>query len=467
MLFALAALAGDRAIAEDYTELSGSEFRMRLRNEFRAELVGDQTGQIVDQNDFDELLWLNFSTKGIGSPKLRTHFSGRFEDDLDNIEVLDEFADGRDARLPGAGYARIYEGYFQIQDVWSDVNLTGGRQAVDGVVWPVRMDGARVDINEIGPFSIAVFGGVNAGYRSSLPIRGIFGGQLAAEPAEWLRLEFSNVYHIENLFEVSLEGTLPERDFLGYFACVRLLDDDGDELRAGIDFEIWKTGTSFFIEYTKVLSGGRQVFFDPTSYFDRATRLLRVPRLFLPVLAPSNDYFISIEQDLTRRNSLSLEYRRHEIADRHETGFETSYHEASIGLANRGLIPHLSADAEFLWHDGDRSTRETPGFFDTFDEGETQYLEMNGGLSYRRGKVVFSWYGYYRIYDYVSQFVRFKGQEAWGTEIGVKWRVTDNTTFSLDYFFDDDLSEIAPDVKYTHAVFIGLEFKWGFSRRKP
>ncbi len=449
--------------------------KARLRQEVRGEFASDENGDLSRQHDFDSLTWLMISTRGIGADNIETRFAGRYEWDIDGTtRFSNEFADRRDIRYARNGYARISEGYVKANDLLGGkVAVTAGRQYFNTSYWPVRYDGLRVDVTDIGAIDLSFFGGASVRFGSSrdgssIPVSEVFGVQIPVRVSPWLTLTISDVQYQENLLDISVVGSLPGLDFVHFSNAFTFVNGEPFDATLNTDIEFEQTGTLIRTTMVRKFSGGNKLFYD-FSFTDRdrnrfiARRKNRVRRLFLNRLARSTDVSLSLEQPFTRRFQIFTSLRRHEVSARRSNGFETSYTEVAFGFSVIGLIRGLTFDLQAIVRESRRPrANRSNDFYSTSDDGESEYKELVFNARYRLKKILLEFNTFVKLYDYQNRFIRYSDLETYGFEGRLVAKLTRNIKVFANYYFEDDLEINAPHINSAQAIWAGFEISWGY-----
>lgn len=106
--------------------------------------------------------YLLLNGKDLGTPGLNFHLYGRLADDL--------------ADETGFADSQLYYAYLEKNGLLKNIDLRLGRQFISTTAGASLLDGARVRVNEVGPFKVELFGGGDVAFYEGYNAKDIIGG---------------------------------------------------------------------------------------------------------------------------------------------------------------------------------------------------------------------------------------------------------------------------------------------------
>ncbi len=431
------------------------------------------------KRDFDVFAYLLLYSEGLGHEALDVKFSSRFEWDLAGDPFRYEFADFRDDRRSSRAHFGLRELYAEARIMGprnafvnnkTKVSVKGGRFDFWEAEWG-SVDGAQINVEDLGPVSASVFGGVRASHYDSRKFKRILGGHVTIQPVDQFSFTVSDVLHIDNSLELSARVEPTEWMFIG--ASTKFVNDDIDDFRAWVDIDFAKQYFNIFLGYRSVFDNSDKFDYDYTDTDTQVSRK-RFNRNSLNFLqeSGSDDYEIKLYKGFGVSKGtfgIFLQGRRHDIRSDFSKidQYNFDYWEGTVGFDLHDLpFEGFFAETRLSYVDPDhpasRSGNGAEQFQDLRSEGETEWIEwynhIRASVFYYRLTIGAEFY--YRQFNYRTRFVRLEDLRQWGYGAYVLFKATDKLRFRVDYFYEGAFEIVDQDIEWHQSLRVGVKYQF-------
>ena len=429
------------------SEISAKQYSLNTKTTYDFSSINYESNRNNDY-DHDFYQYLNFSSDGYGLDNLSTYVSMRFEKGLGDTRRRDYFRDITDT-YDARDQLKVYNAYARLKDLFSNVDVTVGRQYFYGAEL-AHFDGGRLDLKRIGPIDLSFFGGRRVTFYEYPERLEIWGGNFSVYPREGTKIAARVIKYIDFSYDFSISQTItPEIDFTGTYS---LINNSPRELFLDLNYNSYKLGTKATISYARKLSGIRadNFSFNYTASSNRGKEGLDVERLNIGRLAQYQDYGILLHQRIYKGLGVGATYRKRELLNNNEGNpYNNDFDEFTAGLDWADFIfdgTDLLANWKYF-----KNNRNTKRF-------ESKSNVFEGQLAQRLSDNFFVDAGaFYKVYDYNKKHI-----DTVGFSGDVRAYINKNINFKIRYAYEEDDPFVLPvsAVDFIQNLTVELAFKF-------
>ncbi len=406
--------------------------------------------------------FVDFGTNGFGSDRVNTHFAFRYLQDVNHVEIGSP-AQNIVEQFHGNRLIEFLDATVQINSKPTDGAFAGtsiefGRLNLYGAEL-ASLDGGDITINKRN-YTLELYGGRRFSLFSDPQQRGIGGANLTLKFNGDTSLELETLWYIRGsnkaIFRKRLNSRWLFTEYLRAYggspvdlnaSAIYTSKNGRDSLRAGFFQKL--TGNDYIYDYTseeKNLAANSPLF-----------------RLYLGPLAPYSQ--VNVEghhQFLTSLRAGATVVVRHLNNQANIGPFDTSFEDYRF---NGQYFPGRKIEVDFEYHQRN-SDRLSPLNNTTLSgeqgTGETSVKDLTGNIRRAFGEGRFNLSGgvYYRRISEQNPFFYLTNLHQSGV-LGSAWvRVDRRTRLYFDYSLDNDFFLLAPDIKNSQVVRLGLNWKY-------
>jgi hypothetical protein len=406
--------------------------------------------------------FVDFGTNGFGSDRVNTHFAFRYRQDVTHSDIGSP-AQNIIERSGGNRAIEFLEGSVQIDSKPTDGAFAGssieiGRLNIYGAEL-ASLDGGAWTVNK-PKFTFEIYGGRRFSLFSDPEQRGIGGANLTLKFNTTTSLELETLWYIRGSNKAVFRKRLGNRWlFSAYFrawggspvdlsASALYTSRNGrDTLRAG-----------FFQKLT-----GNDYSFDYTSDEKNMAASSPLYRLYLGPLAPYSQINVEAHHQFfaNLRAGAAVVVRR--LNSQSNIGpFDTSFADYRL---NGQYFPYNKIEMDFEYHqrNSDRlSPLDNTTLSGEAGTGETSVKDLSANIRRAFGEGRFSLSGgvYYRRISEQDPFYYLTNLHQSGV-LGSAWvRLDRRTRIYFDYSLDNDFFLLAPDLKNSQVMRLGVNWKY-------
>ena len=415
------------------------------------------------QPDADRIeTMVDFGTRGWLSDRISTHFAFKYFQDLSHVDegapaenIIETFDANRLIELVNAS---IEIDGKPTDGIWAGTSLTLGRQYVYGAeVAPI--DGAAFSVDR-ARYDVTVFGGRRFTYFSDPFQRGIGGANVTFKLDPNTTLSYEGIWYVRGSNSIVFRRRLNPRWLLGsYF---RVYGGSPVDFSADGLYNSASGNTTLRLSFFQKLTN-KDYFYDFTSAATDLDPRNPLQRLYLGPISQYSQFVIDARRTLnsTFRLGGSVWVRR--LNDRNDEGpFDTSFEDYRV---NSQVFPLRRIETFFEYHqrNSDRLSVLNPTSFDDLTGvGETSIKDLSGdiGRTFGEGRWHVSGGVYYRRISLQDRFYYLNGLHQSGWLASAWAKLDDHSRVYFDYDLDNDFFLLAPDLKNSRALHVGIDWKY-------
>jgi hypothetical protein len=411
-------------------------------------------------NRIDE--FLDFGTNGYGSDRVNTHFSMRYRQDLTHVDTGTESANV----IETFNGNRLYE----LLDATIEINgkPTDGKFANTSFQFGrLNQYGAELAAFDGGSgtirrkkWDLTLFGGRRFDYFSDPKQRAIGGANLTLKVTPTFSAEFETLWYIKGTNKMVLRKRFRDRFLVtSYLRSYggNLADIEASALYSSRDGRNTLRG-GYFLKVTNA-----DYSYDYTTAATDLNTNNTLYRLYLGPFAPYEQFNVDVHRQLLSNLRAGAEVvMRHIDMQANQSPFDTSFQDYKF---NSQYFPWKKIETDFEYHQRN-SDRLSPLGVTTLSNltgtGETSVKDLTGEIrrSFGEGRFNLSGGVYYRRISMQDTFYYLTNLHQSGV-LGSAWlRVDRRTRISFDYSLDNDFFLLAPDLKNSTMVRLGLYWKY-------
>jgi hypothetical protein len=406
--------------------------------------------------------FISMGTRGYGSDRVNTHFSLRYRQDLNKVQIGSPAANVVETFYGNRLY-EFLDASVEINSKPTDGALSGtslqlGRLNVYGAEL-ASFDGASVTLSK-PRFDLTLFGGRRFSFFSDPQQRGLAGANLNIKVSPTMSVELETLWYIRGSNKLIVRKRLSDRWLISSY--LRAYGGSATDFHVGGVYSSRNGRDSLRFGFFQKLSD-KDYTYDYTSDVRDLAAKNPLYRLYL---GPIPQYTqINVEghhQILSNVRAGAAFVVRRLNNHLNEGPYETSFEDYRF---NGQYFPFKKIETFFEYHQRN-SDRLSPLGVTTLDDlsstGETSVKDLTGEVrrAFGEGRYNLSGGVYYRRVSMQDQFFYINNLHQSGV-LGSAWvRLDQRTRAYFDYSLDNDFYLFRPDLKNSQVFRIGVNWKY-------
>ncbi len=432
------------------------------------ELHGYDEDQDIDQ-------YLSIRTHNLFTPGRSSGLYQNFDTELSLRYFRD--IDGTPPRTTAVSVFRKEE--FQLRTLNAKLEmlqrhleLTLGRQYVESAEW-VHIDGGKATVRGLGlfdrPVEIEAFAGRRVAFYRTIDRKEIYGGRISYLPTRDTRIEFANVYYIDNTFRADVFQRITP-DWTA-FVSYRQINLDPESVRFETTYQDASRGFELRAFYLGKLGERADDFDFDYTFSDRVSGddADHDRRFNISDIKPFDDLGLELRQELTERCGAFAGGTVHHVrAGGERDAYNTDWYEVWAGLdVNHVPWEGLTGRLTLRYMDTDlprRQLREPDDplyLVDIVGDGEPDFLSLEFLLEQAFGQeIALGAHVNFRSYSYDSRFASLDNLDALALDGYFRYRFGPYTTCYLAVSYETDADYFSADFDELLGLKLQLQISW-------